>query len=268
MGSVVSRLTKNQRHDRILHLLQIKPVVLISELANEFKVSIETIRRDIDLLAELSLLQRTHGGAASISTAKEGGLNQRRNMLPEERMKLAKEAAHLVSDGQVLMFDSSATCTFLASRLAIEKKELTVITNSFAIAIAISENPTHQIIMLPGKYRASEGSVYGIETIEAVRKFNADHCFSSAGAISREGITEYNQDVSALKSAMIERARQFTLLADHSKFGLGKLQVVCDFSKVDNLFTDQPIPNEMKADLKRHQVNVQVVKQAQLKSAF
>lgn len=255
-----ARLNKNQRHERILHLLQIKPVVLISELAQEFNVSIETIRRDIDALAEQSLLQRTHGGAANMSTAKEGVLNQRKNIFPEERMRIAKEAEKQVSDGQVLMFDSSVTCTFLANRLAITKKELTVITNSFSIAIALSENPTHQIIMLPGQYRASEGSCYGAATVSAVQQFNADHCFSSCGSITSEGITEYDQDVAALKRKMIKRSRQTSILADHSKFGLGKLERVCGFEDVDLLITDQPMPEAVTKALNQNDVSWTVVK--------
>lgn len=254
------RLNKNQRYERILHLLQIKPVVLISELAQEFNVSIETIRRDIDALAEQSLLQRTHGGATNMSTAKEGALNLRKNLLPQERMNIAKEAEKQVRNGQVLMFDSSATCTFLANRLAISRKELTVITNSFPIAIAISENPTHKIIMLPGQYKASEGSCYGPSTITDVQKFNADHCFSSCGSINTEGVTEYDQDVAALKREMIKRSRQTTILADHSKFGLGKLELVCGFDEIDSIITDQPIPDNIQKVLSTYHTELSIAK--------
>lgn len=253
------RLNKNQRYERILHLLKIKPVVLISELSQEFNVSIETIRRDFDSLAEQSLVQRTHGGATTMSTAKEGTLNQRKSIFPEARMNIAKKADMWVKDGEVLMMDSSVTCIFLADQLAITKKELTVITNSFSIANAISTNPTHQIIMLPGQYRASESSCYGADTLASVQKFNADHCFSSCGAITSEGITEYYQEVAALKREMIKRARKTTLLADHSKFGLGKLERVCGFDVIDHLITDQDVPQPTQENLHLNQVQLTVV---------
>ncbi|MBF6057837.1 MULTISPECIES: DeoR/GlpR family DNA-binding transcription regulator [Thiomicrorhabdus] len=234
-----ARLNKKQRQASILQQLKVKPLVLISDLAQEFHVSIETVRRDLDMLAEASLLQRAHGGATSLSTAIEGTLNVRKQLFPKQRTAIAKTAEQLVENGQVIMFDSSATCVYLASRLAISRNYLTIITNSHAIAMAASGNPTHKVIMLPGLYRATEGSCYGSASIQAIRQYNADHCFSSGGSITVEGVTEYDQDVAALKREMIQRARQTTILADHAKFGLGKLEIVCRLEELDYLITDQ-----------------------------
>lgn len=235
------RLTQKERWDIIQNMLETRPVVLISDLAHQFNVSVETARRDIDAMAEAELLERTYGGATAVNTASEPAINQRATQQTEARQRIAEAATALVRDGQVLMFDSCATCFPLAHRLAVERQNLKVVTNSFPIANIMTKNPTFDIIVAGGQFKSSEGANYGSETTEFLRRFVADHCFSSCSALATEGPTEVDNDLAAVKRVMFARSRRTSLLVDHDKFRRPKLELVAPLEALDHIFTDAPV---------------------------
>ncbi|SEO47034.1 DeoR/GlpR family DNA-binding transcription regulator [Aquisalimonas asiatica] len=240
-ASTRKRLTQKERWTIIQSMLESRPVVLISDLASQFNVSVETARRDIDAMAEAELLERTYGGATALNTASEPAINQRATQHPEARQRIAEAATALVRDGQVLMFDSCATCFPLAHHLVVERQDLKIITNSFPIANIMTRNPTFDITVAGGQYKSSEGANYGSETTEFLRRFVADHCFSSCSALSIEGPTEVNSDLAAVKRVMFTRARRTSLLVDHDKFRRPKLELVSPLDALDHIFTDAPV---------------------------
>lgn len=229
-------------------MLRHQPVVQIAELATLFGVSVETVRRDIDGMAEQGLLVRAYGGAAAIQTANEPDLAQRSTILVEERQRMATEALKLVRDGDVLMIDASATCVPFARMLAMHRKHLTVMTNSYAVANALSGNTGMEVLMLPGRFDAHENASLGSLTIEYLQNYQADLCVSSCGALTQEGPTEVSSDVASLKRTMIQRSRYTALLVDHSKFSRGKLERVSPLSAVRHVICDTaPHPELVKA---------------------
>src|SRR5437868_7775214 len=98
----MEKLSKRQRQERILARLASTVAVRISSLAEEFQVTTETIRRDLDELAGRGLLARTYGGAAGRALASEPGVKARAQTLVAERQRIAKRAAGLVSAGDVV----------------------------------------------------------------------------------------------------------------------------------------------------------------------
>lgn len=237
MGSR-KRLPQKDRWKIIQNMLETRPVVLISDLASQFDVSVETIRRDIDAMAEAELLERSYGGATALNTAHEPAINLRATQQITERQRIASAAATLVRDSQVLMFDSCATCFPLAHRLTIERNDLKVITNSFPIANIMAKNSTFKITVAGGFFKSSEGGNYGSETTEFLHRFVADHCFSSCSSVTVEGPTEVDSDLAAVKRVMFNQSRSNSLLVDHEKFRLPKLELVSSLAMLDHVFTD------------------------------
>jgi DeoR/GlpR family transcriptional regulator of sugar metabolism len=252
------RPNREQRWNIIQSMLERKPVVLISELAATFGVSTETARRDIDAMADAELVERTYGGATALRTGREPAFSQRASLLMEERKRMAAAAASRVRDNDVLMIDSSATCVHLAERLALERHNLQAITNSFAVASALAYNSTFRIIMASGFYQGTEGANYGSETTEFLRRFHADLCFSSCGALAPEGPTEVDSDVAAVKRVMFSQSRRVLLLADHSKFRRHRLELVGPLTDIDELITDQRPPASLQTALESASVRVLV----------
>ena len=109
---------KHERHERILQELKARPTVRILELAEEFGVTTETVRRDVDELSKKGLVDRTYGGAAVTPLGSEPKIDARATVFQEERTRIAKHALRLVAGDDVLMIDAGSTTTEFAARLA------------------------------------------------------------------------------------------------------------------------------------------------------
>jgi DNA-binding Lrp family transcriptional regulator len=156
MNEVV-KLSKKDRQDRILTELRVSTTIRISDLAAELGVSYETIRRDLEEMGQSGLINRTYGGAVVRPFGFEPAWNERFNAMTEEREKIAATAAGLIEPREVLMIDAGSTTLHFARRLAAEAKNLTIVTNCFAVAMAFSTNPTITVLSCPGQYDSHEG---------------------------------------------------------------------------------------------------------------
>ena len=236
------RLSKKHRQDRILAELRASATIRISDLAGELGVSYETIRRDLEEMGQSGLINRTYGGAVARPFGFEPAWNERFGKLTEEREAIAALAARLVQPGEALMIDAGATTLHFARRLAAELKDLTIVTTSFAAAMALGANPSFAVISCPGRYDPHEGSVYGPDAIAFLGRFNANRVFMSASGITAEGPNEANSGAAAVKRAMLRRAEQRVLLLDSGKFDQPSLEVVCPLSDLHRLVCDAPPP--------------------------
>ena len=231
-------LSKSERHQRIVAELRANAALRVAQLATQFGVSTETIRRDLDYLARRGLLNRTYGGAAPL--ASEPSLNERYRLLVAERKRIAKLAQTLIEADQVLMIDAGSTTAHFAHRLAADAERLTVLTNGIAVATALATNPSLRVIICPGDYDSREGSISGPETQAFLNRFRADKCIIGASGLTVEGPVEANSGSAWVKQAMLERSDQHILLADQSKFDQASLHVVCPLSTLDDIVTDAP----------------------------
>lgn len=233
-----ARTKKHRRHERILAELQTTPALRVSLLAENFGVSTETIRRDLDELNADGLINRTYGGAATTLVSREPALDDRYRMLVEERSLIAARAATFVQPGDVLMIDAGSTTAHFARRLAAEFNELTVITNSFNVATALAAAPSIRVIMCPGDFNAREGCVFGPETTDFLSRFNALRCAIGASAVSEAGPSDVLTDSVWVKRRMIEQSQSAMLLMDSGKYGQPALELVCGFDALDDIVVD------------------------------
>jgi DeoR/GlpR family transcriptional regulator of sugar metabolism len=253
-----SRPGKQERHRRIVAELKANPTVRISSLAEEFSVSTETVRRDIDELSARGLVNRTYGGAASTSMSREPAVHARGGIMTAERERIARLAAASVEPGEVLMVDAGSTTALFARRLAVEGTEATVITNSLSVASALAEAAAVQVMLCPGQYLGREHAVYGPETADHLAHYNADRAILGASGLTAEGATEAHAAASWVKRAMLDRAGRSSLLLDHGKFGQPFLEVVCPLARFDELVTDARPPAELAKALEQAGVRVRL----------
>jgi DeoR/GlpR family transcriptional regulator of sugar metabolism len=158
----------------------------------------------------------------------------------EERARIARAAIPLIRDARVLMIGSGATTVHLARRIAVEMKNLTVITHSFGVATVLSINPTIRVMIAPGTYVATEGATVGAHTLEFLQRFHADAVVTGASGLGPDGPSDALIDIAAVYAAMSRQAARHVVVADHSKFEQIFAAVYAPWQGIDTLVTDAP----------------------------
>lgn len=236
---------KKDRHELILRQIAEHASIRVSLLAEQLGVTGETIRRDIAELNASGLLSRTYGGATVRPVTSEASLAIRQNVRVAERTLIGGTAARLVADGAVVMIDGGSTTCQVARHLAQRARELTVITNSTAVAAAAAANPGFKVRLCPGLYDGLEALVTGEETIEYLARFNAHRAIIGASGLGHNGPCDVSPGQAAVKRAMLRQSDRSMLVADASKFGISAVERVCGFDAIDDLVVDRPLPAEL-----------------------
>ena len=254
-GKRVDRLKKSDRRSQILLELKLRPHVRISELSRRFSVSTETVRRDLDALADDGLIARAHGGASAPSQGHYPSFDERANARIAERERIGQRAAALIRDGETVMIDSGSTTVQLARALAYRGTQCTVITNSIPVAMTIGHGAP-QVLLCPGEYLAAESAVIGTETLEFLARFNVDRCLIGASGLSAEGPSETVRGFAAVKRMMLSRAARGHLLIDSRKFGRKGLAHVAGMAELSSIVVDERPKGDILAAMEGAQVDV------------
>ena len=242
---MVKRLRKSDRHQRILAELRIYPTARASDLADKFQVTSETIRRDLDELAERGFVHRTYGGVVALSKAYEPGIRERERTMVGERSRIGEKAAGLIQPGEVVMIDSGSTTTHFARRLSERTIPLTILTNRPAIAESLSIEKDVRVILCPGNFSKSELCVHGPETIAFLKRFHATTTVIGIGGLTKNGLTDVDSEAAWIKRTMIDRSDRTIVLVDHRKYHLALLEVVCPLQAIDIVVGDCPPDDEL-----------------------
>jgi DeoR family glycerol-3-phosphate regulon repressor len=226
------------RHNLILDKLTRAGVVSVTELAREFGVSRETIRRDLKALASRHRLVQSHGGATTL-VASEPALPERETINAEGKQRIGRAAAGLVPDGASVILDSGTTTWAIAGHLAA-RLNLTVYTNSLPIARLLGRCGDNRVILLGGAFQPHDEATQGWDAIATLSHYRADFAFIGAGGITAEpALTDYSRDAGELRSRMLLAAEYAVVVADHTKFGRLTPVRVDHFEKAACLITDR-----------------------------
>jgi DeoR family transcriptional regulator, glycerol-3-phosphate regulon repressor len=247
MNTEPGRLTKKERHELILSEVRRSASIRISKLARRIGVAGETIRRDLIELGEAGLINRTYGGATISLMTSEPVISERGLTLVEERARIGRGAAGLVENGRIVMIDGGSTTYEVARSLSQLRRDLTVITNSVGIASVTGANPSFRVILCPGTYDSREASVLGEDTVEFVRRYNADIAIIGASAVNGDGPSDTISGAAAVKRAMMARALSAMLVVTNDKFGRSSLERVCALSEISDVVTDREPEARLRA---------------------
>ncbi len=228
---------KALRQREIVSLLSDQPTLRVSELAEALGVTTETIRRDLDEMTGKGVISRTYGGAILRKTG-EPAVAQRHTLMVEERTRIATAACEVCDEARVFMMGSGATTLHVARRMALVMRNVTVITHSLAIAMALSGNSTITVLMTPGFYHAGEGATYGAQTLRFLEQYTAQWVILGASGLAPEGASDALIEMADVYSAMIERGNRRMIVADGSKFNQMFTARYASWSQVDLLVTD------------------------------
>lgn len=218
--------------------------ILVVDLAEALSASNETIRRDLNALAASGALRKFHGGACLPSLVREDPFVVRMSEQTSGKRAVARAAARLFADGETLFIDTGTTTLFLAEEMA-RLKDLSVVTNSSAIATSLSRN-NNSVFLLGGQYQSDAGETIGAATIEQIGNFRATHAVLTVGALHpRDGVMDFSIGEAQVARAMIGQADRVTVVADRTKIGRSAFARVCALETIDCLVTDVPPPPDM-----------------------
>lgn len=233
-----------ERRREILSRLMSDGKVIVAELARDFGVTEETIRRDLERMDKEGLVSKTYGGAVP---KQNSGLdlpyNVRESVNVEEKKEIAEKIAELVHDRERVMLDSSSTSLYVVKQLK-NKKNLTIITNSVKILVEVSDMPDWTVLSTGGLLKKDALSLTGSSAEKMINSYHVDTAICSCKGLDMElGVTDSNEGDSLIKQAIFAAAEKRILALDSEKFDKKSFVKVCGLGEIDVLVTDtKPSP--------------------------
>lgn len=208
-----------ERQLKIISLLGQQEAVKIAELSELFGVSQNTIRRDLQALADKGFLNITHGGAVLNSQVPMGlPIDQREIRNIQEKRAIGLKAADMITEGEAIILDAGTTTGQIAKAIK-GKKSLTVITNAFNIALELSGAQGITVVMTGGILNEITGCLAGFHAEQFISQFHVSKTFISAGGVSLDSVTNTNAFEVQIKRSMMAVAEESFLVVTHHKIG-------------------------------------------------
>ena len=252
------------RRDRILAMLQDQEYVRIAQLAEEFGVSVVTVRADLDLLSDQGLIRRVRGGARQRPLEVDAELSYEMSLgsAPLEKAAIAKVAAGLVSSGESVIMDSGTTTTFLTRALVArtDLTDLVVFTNSLTIAHELEPAiPRFSVVVTGGTLRPAQHSLVDPLAGRILEDIRADTLFFGCNGLHpQSGATSIHLHDAEVKQKMLRAASRSLLLADSSKLGRVELVPICRVEQIDQLITGEAAEPTLVAALRGQGMSVTI----------
>ncbi|MDH1007441.1 DeoR/GlpR family transcriptional regulator [Pseudomonas nicosulfuronedens] len=246
------------RQQSILDLVRERGYLSIEELAQQFAVTPQTIRRDINQLAEQNLLRRYHGGAAWDSSIENTAYNTRADQMRDEKQRIADAIAAHIPDNASL-FINIGTTTEAIARALLGHQNLKVITNNLHVASILAGKDDFEVLIAGGTVRA-DGGVVGQAAVDFIEQFRVDFAVVGISGIDEDGsLLDFDYQEVRVSRALIDNARQVFLAADSSKFGRNAVVRLGPISLVSRVFTDSPPPTVVVRLMQQHKVQLELV---------
>jgi DeoR/GlpR family transcriptional regulator of sugar metabolism len=230
-------MLKKERQAYILHQVNLHNKVLSSSLCTEINVSEDTIRRDLQELAEDGKVIKVHGGALSHSFnhvyfSTNGVYSQ------TQKKTIAQKAISLIHTGMFVLTSGGTTIIEMARSLPPLLKA-TFISGSIPAILEYMQHPNIEVIMIGDKISKNSKITVGSEAIAKIKQIKADICFVGTNAIDAEhGITDNDWEVVQLKKAMIDSCKKVVCLAIAEKVNTVQPIQVCRITEIDTLITE------------------------------
>jgi DeoR/GlpR family transcriptional regulator of sugar metabolism len=225
----------------ILERVRDEGAVRVADLVRALRVSDMTVRRDLEVLRQRGLIEKVHGGAATIedSALFEPGFTIKSNLMQAEKAAIAATAAALVAPGTAIAISAGTTTYALARRLT-DVASLTVLTNSVPVAdVLYREGRPDQTIILSGGVRTPSDALVGPFAVGVIRSLHVDSVFMGTHGMEPEsGFTTPNLLESETNQALIEAGRRLVVLADSTKWGLVGIRSFARLEDADTIISD------------------------------
>jgi len=236
----------SERRQIITTLVRERGSVQVAPLAERFGVSMQTIRKDLHFLTQRGVAERSYGGAmlaGAVNVTAEPAVEAKRSIHTDEKARIGKMAAAMVARGESVVLDSGTTTLQIAHHLP-DDEDITVLTNDLDILDALARKERINVVMLGGALRRRNRAFYGAQTVDALDDLRVDKLFLGVDGFDIEcGITTHYEPEAMLNRKMVEAARQVIAVTDGSKFGRVCLHRIIAIADIDDLVTDESVPD-------------------------
>lgn len=246
-----------ERQQHILQYVRNNKVVKLVTLTKEFNVSMETIRRDIQLLVQEKKIEKFYGGVKYIEPV-EGLMDNRLTQQLTEKIAIAKACASLVDDGDCIFIDSGTT-TYQMTPFLLGKEKLTVVTNSLPVAFDLIGSNI-EVMIIGGKIRHSEKSVTSNDFLFRFEHLNINKAFICASGVTLEkGISDFSLEEAMTRKQLINISQTVYVATDSSKFNKDVAIQVCPLNQVDKIITDNKLSKDTLKQYNEEGIKLEIV---------
>ncbi|MGB7191464.1 MAG: DeoR/GlpR family DNA-binding transcription regulator, partial [Acidobacteriaceae bacterium] len=242
--------------------LQESGLVAVDVLSEHLRVSVVTIRRDLDLLEQQGLLRRTHGGAASIEPLfyepfkKDRSFQAQVERQANEKRRIGRAAAALITPGETIAITPGTTTAEIIRGIPLNSK-ITVVTNTANIAMELSKRKDVSVFVTGGHLHGDWFSLVGPSAIRSLDNMLIHTMFIGADGIDAQwGLSCFSSDEAELNGTMVRHARRHIAVADHTKFGVVANWRICETGELQTLITDTDATPEMIAPFQKLGIEV------------
>lgn len=231
----------------------------VADIAKRFSISAVTARGDLDTLASIGAVVRSHGGAVRrLEAAQDYPLRTKEAIHREEKIRIGRAAAELIQPGETVILDSGTTTAEIARHLKLAKiQSVTVITNALNIAGELMDAPGISLIMIGGLLRPVSCSFVGPQAEAMMNEVHADRLFLAVDGFDLENGPSTPDVLEAqLNNVMIRSAREVNVVADFSKLGRRSVSKIGPFESIRRLITDSRATSEFTAALRKKGIEV------------
>jgi DeoR family transcriptional regulator of aga operon len=250
-----------ERRRRIREMVSERERVTVAELAAMFRISLVTVRNDLNALAEIGAVVRTRGGAIPQRANEDLPIGVKQTLHRAEKIRIAEAAVKLIGEGQTIVLDSGSTTGEIAKQIrGLKLQSINVITNALNIAVLLAGAPHVTLIMLGGVLRPSSYSLGGPQAELALQGLHADILFLGFDGLDPDiGVMTPHLLEARLNSRMLEIARRVVAVGDSSKIGRRSLSMIATIEQIDQIITDTGVPDEVVDVLRQRGAQVVLV---------
>ena len=252
-------MNSNPRQIKLLEVVRSQGTASIEQLASTLEVTLQTVRRDVQRLAEAGLLSRFHGGVrVAASTVENLAHLQRVSLNAEGKARIARAVAQRVPNGCSLILNIGTT-TEAVARALLHHKGLRVITNNLNVAAILCGNTDCEVIVTGGVVRARDRGIVGEAAVDFIRQFRVDIAVIGISGIEPDGsLHDFDYREVKVAQTIIAHAREVWLAADSSKFNRPAMVEMARLSQINRLFTDEEPPEPFPALLENAGVRTEI----------
>lgn len=238
----------NPRQLKLIDVVRARGAVTVEQLAEELSVTLQTVRRDVQRLADAGTLTRFHGGVRiPTSTTENIAHTQRQSLNAEGKARIARAVANQVPNQCSLLLNIGTTTEVIAEAL-MHHTGLRIITNNLNVAAVLSRNESFEVIVAGGVVRSRDRGIVGEAAVDFMRQFKVDIALIGISGIEADGtLRDYDFREVRVTQVILKQAREVWLAADASKFNRPAMVEVASLSEIDRLFTDQTPPDPFPA---------------------